>query len=123
PTCRGVMYTLSTSSLGALANTAIDVFAPDCSSIIASDDDGGGGLSSSLDWVAPADGMYRARVRQADGMAGGDRGYDLTCLRSGPGCDTWAGVYGVEGFVWTDEPSVASHSDGTVVVVNGQVDA
>lgn len=90
--CEGVSYTLVTSALGPMADTVIEVLAPDCTTVLAMDDDGGGGLASRLDWIAPADGDVTVRVRQRDGLAGEGRAYDMTLLRSGPGCLTWVQV-------------------------------
>src|SRR5207247_8967495 len=75
PACAGRSYTIETSALGPLADTVLELYAPDCSALLAWDDDGGGGLASRIDWIAPASGQYGVRVFQKDGMVGRDRTY------------------------------------------------
>jgi len=91
--CVGATYTIETSGLGPLTDTVLDLYGPDCFTLLASDDNGAGGLASRIAWTPTEDGRYHVRTGQADASAGGGRGYRLTFARSGPGCETWARLY------------------------------
>src|SRR4029450_4988551 len=52
--CAGRSYVIATSALGSAADTVLEVYGPDCSTLIASDDNGGGGLQSRIHWITPA---------------------------------------------------------------------
>src|SRR5437867_3678589 len=63
--CAGRTYTIRTLNLGAQADTVVELYGPDCATLLASDDNGGGGRASMLTWTAPADGVFHLKVRQA----------------------------------------------------------
>jgi hypothetical protein len=92
--CAGRIYTIETSALGASADTVLELYGTDCSTLLLSDDDGGGGKASRiLNWTAPASGIYHIRVRQADASTGNDRDYSLTLTGDSEPCVAWARGY------------------------------
>ncbi|UCF81336.1 MAG: hypothetical protein JSV08_02685 [Acidobacteriota bacterium] len=113
--CTGRTYTIETSNLGASANTVLELYDTDCSSLITSDDDGGVGSASKIaGWTAPAVGTYHIKVLQFDGTFGDNRGYDITLTGDTSPCSTWARVYGYDN--WAEAQSVRQTSDGGFVV-------
>ena len=62
-TCPGRNYTIETANLGPAADTILELFAPDCTTVLAADDNGGGGFASRIDWTATGPGTHRARAR------------------------------------------------------------
>ena len=91
--CVGRLYVLTTANLGASADTILEMYGPDCMSLVAWDDNGGGGLASRIAWVAPASGIYHIRIRQADGSFGSDRGYDLGLSGDTSSCSSNSWTY------------------------------
>ncbi|MCC6189022.1 MAG: peptidoglycan DD-metalloendopeptidase family protein [Anaerolineales bacterium] len=75
----GITYTLSTSGLGALADTYLQLYAPDGVTPLAADDDSGPGLASALTWPITQAGTYYIRIRHWSQQAGGcDTGYSVS---------------------------------------------
>jgi uncharacterized delta-60 repeat protein len=113
--CSGRSYTIETSNLGPLADTVLELYGTDCTSLLASDNDGGAGLASLIaGWVAPAGGTYHVKVIQFDATAGKDRGYDVTLTGDTSPCITWARTYG--GVDWDGAQSIQQTTDGGFVV-------
>jgi uncharacterized delta-60 repeat protein len=94
--CLGQTYTATTSNLGAWADTVLELYSSDCSTLLASNDNGSGGKASKITWTCPATGTYYLRARNADGTSGLNRGYDLTI--TGPtACAYWWEYWGGTG--------------------------
>lgn len=93
--CAGRSYTIQTSSLGASADTVLELHDTSGSMLLASDDDGAGGRASRVMWSSPSDGVYHIRVRQADGTSGVNRSYVLGLTGDTSSCSTWNQSYGV----------------------------
>ena len=91
--CAGRSYTVQTTSLGTSADTLLELYEPDCGTLIAADDNGGGGLASRIDWSSPIDGVYHVRVRQANGTVGADRDYVLQLVGDTSACSSWVRNY------------------------------
>jgi len=120
PACGGRSYRLETTGLGPAADTVLEVWDPDCGSLLAEAAGGGPGQGARLDWTAPAGGTYSLRVRQADGDTGGDRDYDLTVAGSTCAARTWVRSYGSG---WGERVGdVIQASDGGFVVVGDAFD-
>jgi hypothetical protein len=93
--CTGQSYTIETSSLGASADTVLELYDTDCSSLLTSDNDGGAGLASKIaGWTAPADGTYHVKVLQNGGSFGDNHEYDITLTGNTSRCSAWARTYG-----------------------------
>jgi hypothetical protein len=86
--CAGALHVVTTSELGALADTVVEIWSPGCATLLASDDDGGGGRASQVAFTPAQDGTHHVVVRQKDGSAGADRGYVLSLAR--PACPSIA---------------------------------
>jgi len=78
----GVTYTLATSNTGGHADTVLDLYGKDGSTLIDSNDDYPGMWPASrLDWQPSASGTYYAKVYHYDSWAYGcTTGYELTIL-------------------------------------------
>lgn len=112
--CSGRTYTLQTSNLGSSADTRLELYMPDGSTLISSDDNGGGGLASKIVWTPSAEGEYYARVVQVDATTGASHSYDLSLTGDTTACQTWARTYGGSS---TESPfAVLSAVDGNFVV-------
>jgi len=59
----GKTYSLSTSNLGAAADTALYLYSTDGSTLLTANDDINDSLASRIDWVAPANGTYYLLIR------------------------------------------------------------
>jgi hypothetical protein len=97
--CAERSYTIETSNLGPAADTVLELYDTDCSTLLLSDDNGGNGgagPASLITWTAPVGGTgtYHIKVRQVDGTFGDDRNYGIiftagVCSRAdfnGDGC-------------------------------------
>jgi hypothetical protein len=79
----GLTYTLSTSNLGASADTYLYVYDTDGVTLLASNDDYGGSLASQIEWMAPITGTYYALVQHWNPNVGGcGTRYDLSLART-----------------------------------------
>ena len=116
--CGGKTYVLSTANLGPSADTVLELYGPDCTTLLTSNDKGGGGLASRITWVAPASGLYHARVRQADGSTGEGRGYDLHLSGDTSSCGTYSRLYTLPSTA-TDLVGATTSGGGTFIVYNG----
>ncbi|HAR98653.1 MAG TPA: hypothetical protein DCS11_07150 [Syntrophus sp. (in: bacteria)] len=103
--CAGRSYTIATSNLGPSCDTLLELYAADCSTLLASDDNGGGGLASKIDWTAPGSGTYHIRVTSVGGSTGDDQEYDLTLTGDTSPCSLWFVDY---------DGSVESPSEGVL---------
>jgi hypothetical protein len=114
--CTGRSYTIETSSLGASADTVLELYGTDCSTLLLSDDNGGAGLASLINWTAPSAGTYHIKVLQFDGTFGDNRGYDITLTGDTSPCSTWVRAYGGV-LEWDDgASSIQQTPDGGFVV-------
>jgi len=102
--CASRTYTIETGHLGAAADTVVEVYLPDCTTLFASNDDGAGGRASRVVFTAPLDGIYRIRVLQADGTSGDDRTYDVSMTGDTSACSTWVMRF----FTQAEEHAVAA---------------
>jgi hypothetical protein len=109
--CAGRSYVIATSALGSAADTVLEVYGPDCSTLIASDDNGGGGLQSRIHWITPANGPYHLHARQADGSFGENRDYHLRITGDTSPCETAARRSAFSGTMLKD-PHAAFLADG-----------
>ncbi len=91
--CAGRSYTIETSGLGSSADTVLELYAGDCSTLLASDDDGAGGRASRIVWSASGDGVVHVRVRQKDGTTGVNRDYEVAVSGDTSTCATWIRWY------------------------------
>jgi hypothetical protein len=112
--CAGLSYTIETSNLGTSADTVLELYGTDCSSLLDSDDNGGAGNASLINWTAPSAGTYHIKVLQFDGTFGGNREYDITLTGDTSPCSTWARTYGGAGADWAY--STQQTTDGGFVV-------
>lgn len=87
--CAGRSYTIFTSNLED-ADTTLELYGPDCSTLLASDDDSGSGLASQIEWAASQNGTYHLRVNAKPGE---DGYYDLTLEGDTSGCGHWMREY------------------------------
>lgn len=113
--CSGGVHVLWTENLSPGVDTVLEIWSPDCGTLLASDDDGGGGLASRLAFVAPEDATYRLVVRQKDGRFGPGLACSLRADR--PACSpAWkrALASDVEPSYQSDPFDVAS--DGATIV-------
>ncbi len=92
--CSGRNYTIETSSLGTLCDTVLELYGPDCGSLLTSDDNSGTGSASLINWAAPANGVYHIKVLQADSTTGTGRTYDIALTGSTHSCSSWGKSYG-----------------------------
>lgn len=67
----GITYTLSTSQLGASADTYLYLYDQDGVTLLVSNDDSDGTLASRIVWVAPSNGTYYLLVRHWNPNVGG----------------------------------------------------
>lgn len=67
----GTQYDIQTSNLATGVDTTLELYDTDGVTLLVSNDNGGGGNASSLNWQAPQDGVYFARVVQASGSSFG----------------------------------------------------
>jgi len=109
--CRGRDYVLRTSGLDPMTDTVLDLYAPDCATLIASNDDPAvGGRSSWIAWTASETAVHHARVFQWDDTTGLDRGYDLTLEGDPSPCPEPPGEVSppgsVQPLVWTDRSTL-----------------
>ena len=116
--CVGRIYVLSTANLEASADTVLELYGPDCVSLITSNDNGGGGRASRIVWGAPASGVYHVKIRQADGSAGLDRGYGLRLSGDTTSCETYSRTYALPPAA-TNVLATQTSDGGTLVVYNG----
>jgi hypothetical protein len=112
--CAGRSYTIDTSNLGPLADTVLELYGTDCTTLLDSDDNGGSGNASLINWTAPAPGTYHVKVIQFDATTGKDRGYDVTLTGDTSPCATWARTYG--GTSDDRAFSIEQTTDGSFVV-------
>src|SRR5262245_190115 len=119
--CRGRVYVLETAGLGAVADTILELYGPDCVSLLASNDNAGGGLASRIVWAAPESGLYHVRVRQADGSFGPGREYGLRVSGDTSSCETYSRAYslttpgeGVRGITISDGGTLAFYSGSNI---------
>jgi len=82
--CAGVPLVIATSALEPGADTVVELWTTDCTTMLASDDNGGGGLASRLVHLPGSTTAYAVRVRQATAVAGPGTGYVVT--READGC-------------------------------------
>ena len=75
----GESYDLQTSRLGPSADTSMQLYDRDSTTLLLSNDDGGGdGLASLIPgWVAPESGTYYATISSVGGSNGPDRSYSV----------------------------------------------
>ena len=100
PACPGRSYSLDTSALGAAADTLIELYDPEGTTLLAVDDDVAADPTGHLAWTATCSVgcTMHARVRQRDGTNGDLRDYriqltgdtsscrtDVTSVAAGPG--------------------------------------
>jgi len=67
----GTQYDIQTSNLATGVDTALELYDTDGVTLLVSNDNGGAGSASYLNWQAPQDGLYFARVTQASGSSFG----------------------------------------------------
>lgn len=67
----GQIYRITTSSLGASADTYLYLYAPDGTTLLASNDDIEGSLASQIEWQAPAANEYLVVVKHWNPNVGG----------------------------------------------------
>jgi hypothetical protein len=67
----GGIYRIGTAGLGPHVDTVIDLYDGDGVTLLARSDDEGVDLGSRLEWVAPGDGTYYARVKQWSPLSAG----------------------------------------------------
>ena len=87
PALAGATYEVQTFDLSVAADTFLDVYEDDCSTLLASDDDGGGGLSSRVE-VAPEGNALRIRVSAFGGSYSGSRFAYRMSVRCISGCSS-----------------------------------
>lgn len=87
--CAGRSYIILTSSL-VNADTTLELYGPDCTTLLASDEDSGSGLASRIEWTASQNGTYHIRV---NAKPGDDGYYDLTLEGDTSGCGHWMREY------------------------------
>ena len=112
--CGGRQYTIETLNLGTAADTVLELYGTDCTTLIASDDNGGGGLSSRIVWTAPLSGSYHVLAKQKDSTFGKDRDYDIQLIGDTSPCTLWARSYSGEQF--RSANSLSQTSDGGFIV-------
>ncbi len=86
----GDLYTLTTSAWGQRADTILELYGRDGTTLLAANDDCAGSTdySSCLSWRAPASGVYYVRLANRAGLEGCQTGYDLAVARL-----DWSYVY------------------------------
>ena len=91
PVCPGRSYSLDTSALGPAADTLIEIYAPDGTTLLAFDDDAGPDPEGNLEWSATcAVGCtMHARVRQRDGTNGDHRDYRVRLTGDTSPCSSY----------------------------------
>jgi Ig-like domain from next to BRCA1 gene/Concanavalin A-like lectin/glucanases superfamily/Bacterial pre-peptidase C-terminal domain len=78
PATAGTSYTIRTMNLGLSADTMLDLYASDGTTILQSNDDTTDSIASEIVWNAPATGTYYVRVRNWNpNTVGCGTGYDL----------------------------------------------
>jgi len=84
--CRGRDYIIETSSLGPMTDTILELYGPDCATLLDANDDipAPDQRPSRIEWAAPETAVLHIRILQKNGFWGQDRGYDLT-LHGDPG--------------------------------------
>jgi hypothetical protein len=81
----GNTYTLTTSNLGASADTYLYLYDTNGATVLASNDDNGGTLASQITWQAPTDGVFYLLVEDWNPSIGGCRtSYDLSITNTAP---------------------------------------
>ena len=80
----GNIYILETQDLESLADTIMDLYGPDCTTVLMSDDDGGPGFGSRIEWSPLADGIYKVRIHPCCDTTGPNTGYTLTLTEITP---------------------------------------
>ncbi len=73
----GTAYVLETRDLQGVADTILEVYDTDGTTVLTSNDDYNGTLASHVEWTAPANGTYFARVGSFGDQYGGERSYSL----------------------------------------------
>jgi len=106
--CRGRDYVVETSGLGPMTDTVLDLYAPDCATLLATHDNvAPRDWASRLEWTAPGAGTYWLRVRQGNGWWGQGHQYDLSLLGDPSPCPdppTEVSPPGsVQPLAWTDK--------------------
>ncbi len=82
---QGVSYILSTSQLATRADTVLELFDNNGTTLLAFNDDADG-YASRIVWAAPSTGTYRARVRQFNAsIFGANTDYTLSLMGSNDG--------------------------------------
>ncbi|NUQ05481.1 MAG: hypothetical protein HUU31_16450 [Anaerolineae bacterium] len=75
----GVSYELLTSDLDLASDTVLELYDVDGANLLASNDDFSDSLASRIQWTAPSNGVYFARIAHWDFNAGGcETAYTLT---------------------------------------------
>jgi hypothetical protein len=109
--CRGRDYVLETTGLGPMTDTVLELYAPDCSTLLVSHDNvAPRDFASRLEWTAPGAGTYWVRVLQGNGWWGQGHVYDLSLLGDPSPCpdppDEVSPPGSVQPLVWTDRNSL-----------------
>ncbi len=74
----GVAYVVQTKSLGSFANTFLEIYDTDATTLLVDDNNSGTEANASkITWSAPQNGTYYIKVSSADGSKGEERNYDI----------------------------------------------
>lgn len=92
--CAGRTYTIQTSNLGSSADTTLQLYKQDGTTLIASDDNGAGGLASKIVWSAPSEGTVHVKILQTDGRNEKNRDYTISLTGNTGGCSSWGRNHG-----------------------------
>jgi hypothetical protein len=119
PACAGIEHVVTTSGLGPQADTVLELWTEDCSTLLARDDDGGGGPASQLVFTPATDTTFMLVVRQADGTAGPGREYTLELDPVQCASATWTREFMID-----DEPflPVARTGHGSGWLILGELE-
>jgi len=104
----GRAYTIETFNLCPSADTVLEIYDTDCSTLLASDDNGGTGVASKLEFTAPGHGSYHIRVRNVGGASGPDLGYEISLTGDTGPAQLWfrtfdvTAVTPIDRIFWTD---------------------
>jgi hypothetical protein len=95
-------YVLTTSNLGPNADTVLELYDQDATTLLVSDDDSGEGLASQITWIASASGIYYLLVKHYNSNVGGSgTSYNLSISQTGQSSTVYL-------------PILLKNSDGTV---------
>lgn len=117
--CAGRSYTILTSALGPTADTILELYDSDGSTLMDLDDDGAGSLGSKISWTAQNWGTYYVRVLQKNAAIGDRSNYDLVILGDTSQCTTWSRKYGT--IQQEKLPTLRQTTDGGFVVAGNAV--